>query len=187
MTEGNPPGMSHASALLHPRYWPTWIALGVLRIMEPLPFGFLVWLGNRIGGLVGRLPLRFVRIARRNLELCLPEQSVEERERHGYDSLPLYVREGAVIPMSERTDRPDHPYLDDLELVVFPGADASGVVVPVVREVRVTDPDGRTGVFTVELDAAGARARGSRADGWSLRSFGGGSSAAQGGTARLAW
>jgi KDO2-lipid IV(A) lauroyltransferase len=73
--------MSHASALLHPRYWPTWIALGVLRIMEPLPFGFLVWLGNRIGGLVGRLPLRFVRIARRNLELCLPEQSVEERER----------------------------------------------------------------------------------------------------------
>ena len=109
------------------------------------------------------------------------------RERHGYDSLHLYVREGAVIPMSERTDRPDHPYLDDLELVVFPGADASGAVVPVVREVRVTDPDGRTGVFTVELDAAGARARGSRADGWSLRSFGGGSSAAQGGTARLAW
>jgi KDO2-lipid IV(A) lauroyltransferase len=49
--------------------------------MEPLPFGFLVWLGNRIGGLVARLPLRFVRIARRNLELCLPEKSVEERER----------------------------------------------------------------------------------------------------------
>jgi Kdo2-lipid IVA lauroyltransferase/acyltransferase len=68
-------------ALFHPRYWPTWLALGALRVMEPLPFGFLVWLGNRIGGIVARLPLGFVRIARRNLELCLPEKSVEERER----------------------------------------------------------------------------------------------------------
>jgi Kdo2-lipid IVA lauroyltransferase/acyltransferase len=65
----------------HPSYWPTWIALGVLRVFEPLPFPVLVALGTLIGTVIVRLPLSFVRIARRNLELCLPELTVEERER----------------------------------------------------------------------------------------------------------
>jgi KDO2-lipid IV(A) lauroyltransferase len=73
--------MSQPTSLLHPRYWPTWLALALLRIMEPLPFPLLVWLGRRIGGLVGRLPLSFVRIARKNMELCLPTLPAEERER----------------------------------------------------------------------------------------------------------
>lgn len=67
--------------LAHPRYWPTWIALGVLRVLEPLPFVVLMWLGRRIGDVLVRLPLPFVDIARRNLGLCLPERSSEERER----------------------------------------------------------------------------------------------------------
>lgn len=68
-------------SLLHPRYWPTWLAMGVLRILEPLPFALLVWLGRQIGNVASLLPLRFVRIARRNLELCFPEQSATERKR----------------------------------------------------------------------------------------------------------
>jgi len=67
--------------LLHPRYWPTWLALGALRVLEPLPYPFLLWLGRAIGAVLVRLPLEFVHIARRNLELCLPELSREERER----------------------------------------------------------------------------------------------------------
>lgn len=67
--------------LLHPRYWPTWIALGALRLLEPLPYPLLIWLGRVIGAVLVRLPLGFVHIARRNLELCLPELSAEERER----------------------------------------------------------------------------------------------------------
>ena len=54
---------------VHPRYWPTWLALGILRVFEPLPFPLLVWLGRRIGEVIVRLPLGFVRIARRNLEI----------------------------------------------------------------------------------------------------------------------
>ncbi len=67
--------------LLHPRYWPTWLALGILRLFEPLPFPLLLWLGRRIGDLLCILPLSFVRIARRNLELCFPEKSTDERQR----------------------------------------------------------------------------------------------------------
>jgi len=56
---------------IHPRYWPTWLALGVLRVFEPLPFPLLVWLGRRVGGVTigGRAPLR---IQVRRLHLMLP-------------------------------------------------------------------------------------------------------------------
>jgi KDO2-lipid IV(A) lauroyltransferase len=84
---------------IHPRYWPTWLALGVLRVFEPLPFPLLVWLGRRVGGVIVRLPLGFVRIARRNLELCLPELPVAEREqilREHFRSLGVGIFETAI-------------------------------------------------------------------------------------------
>ena len=84
---------------IHPRYWPTWLALAILRVFEPLPFPLLVWLGRGIGALLARLPLGFVRIARRNLELCLPELSVDEREqilREHFHSLGIGVFETAI-------------------------------------------------------------------------------------------
>jgi len=67
--------------MLAPKYWPTWLALGFLRLFEPLPLGFLLRLGALLGSVLRFLPLRFVRIARRNLELCFPEMSKEERQR----------------------------------------------------------------------------------------------------------
>lgn len=69
------------AALLAPHYWPTWIGLGTLRLFEPLPFSLLLRLGALLGALVRILPVRFTRIARRNLELCFPELPAEERER----------------------------------------------------------------------------------------------------------
>ncbi len=83
----------------HPRYWPTWLALGILRVFEPLPFALLVWLGRRVGAVIVRLPLGFVRIARRNLELCLPEMSLTEREsilREHFRSLGIGIFETAI-------------------------------------------------------------------------------------------
>jgi alpha-D-xyloside xylohydrolase len=74
------------------------------------------------------------------------------RERHGFDSLPVYVREGAVLPLGEREDRPDTDHLDGLELVAHPGAsavlqvrvaDAVFEVHTTDDEVRATGPDGR--------------------------------------------
>lgn len=85
--------------LLRPRYWPTWLALGALRVMEPLPYGLLYWLGRRIGGLLARLPLSFVRIARRNIELCLPDLSAPERElllKEHFRSVGLGIFETAI-------------------------------------------------------------------------------------------
>lgn len=66
------------------------------------------------------------------------------RETHGFDSLPLYARPGAVIPWGARSDRPDYDYLEGLELRVFPGGVGT-------RTVTVTTPDGRTATFEVDL------------------------------------
>ncbi len=64
-------------------------------------------------------------------------------ERHGFDSLPLYVRPGAVIPWGAREDRPDYDYLDGLTLRVFPGGSGQA-------EITVTAPDGRAETFRVD-------------------------------------
>jgi KDO2-lipid IV(A) lauroyltransferase len=67
--------------LLSPRYWPTWAGLGVLRTLSLLPFRLQLAAGAALGAFLRRLPVRFVRIARRNIELCLPELGADERRR----------------------------------------------------------------------------------------------------------
>jgi Kdo2-lipid IVA lauroyltransferase/acyltransferase len=65
---------------LHPKYWPTWLGIGILRIFEPLPHSLLYRLGRGFGHLVYLFPSPFKRIARRNIELCLPELDAAARE-----------------------------------------------------------------------------------------------------------
>ena len=67
--------------LLAPRYWLTWAGLGLLRLVAFLPFGAIVRLGRLLGALLRHLPLSFANTARRNIELCLPELTPEEREQ----------------------------------------------------------------------------------------------------------
>ena len=67
--------------LLAPRYWPTWAALGVLRAVSLLPFTCLIVLGGALGAILRWLPVGFVRTARRNIELCLPELCAKRREQ----------------------------------------------------------------------------------------------------------
>nr|WSS65479.1 alpha-xylosidase [Streptomyces sp. NBC_01177] len=78
-------------------------------------------------------------------------------ERHGFDSLPLLVRDGAVLPWGADDQRPDGDWLDGLTLRVFgSGADAGSGS----GECTVTVPDlsGATAAsFRVVRDGAGAR------------------------------
>ena len=69
------------SRLLAPRYWPTWVGLGLLRLVALLPFAGVVCLGRCLGAGLRRLPTGLVPTARRNIELCLPELSQQQRER----------------------------------------------------------------------------------------------------------
>jgi len=67
--------------LLAPRYWPTWVGLLLLRLVVLLPYPLLLLVGRALGNFMRVLPLNFARVARRNMELCLPELSPAEREK----------------------------------------------------------------------------------------------------------
>jgi len=71
---------------------------------------------------------------------------VWRRETHGFDSLPLYVRPGTVLPWGAQTDRPDYDYHEGLTLRVFPGGSGEASVV-------VTSPDGVAQTYTADLAA----------------------------------
>lgn len=61
------------SRFLAPRHWPTWFALGVLRLFSLLPYRALLLLGNLLGSLFYRLLARRRHIVETNLRLCFPE------------------------------------------------------------------------------------------------------------------
>jgi alpha-D-xyloside xylohydrolase len=58
------------------------------------------------------------------------------RENHGFDSVPLLVRPGAVLPIGNRTDRPDYDYRDGITLRLH--SVAEGVTTVVVGDTTFT-------------------------------------------------
>ncbi len=66
---------------LHPRFWPLWLGLGLLWLLTRLPYPALLWLGRGLGSLMYRFARSRRSIAGRNLELCFPAWSAEQRER----------------------------------------------------------------------------------------------------------
>ncbi|MCU1477577.1 MAG: alpha-xylosidase [Subtercola sp.] len=87
-------------------------------------------------------------------------------EQHGFLTVPLYVREGAVLPIGARSDRPDYDYLDELTLAIYPGG-ASGA--ESVRTVTVTNPDGGSAQFTVSRSSTQVRVVSDSAKPWHIK------------------
>ena len=66
-------------ALLHPRYWLTWLGIGALWLVVLLPYPLLLRIGRLIGHLALCVMKRRASIAARNIELCFPE--LDEKAR----------------------------------------------------------------------------------------------------------
>lgn len=69
------------TAHLHPRYWLTWLGLGLLWAASRLPLAWTRPVGRGLGLLIGKLAGSRRRIVAVNLRLCLPERTEAERER----------------------------------------------------------------------------------------------------------
>lgn len=69
-----------ASRFLSPRYWPTWLLLGTMRISILLPHRMLLFLGATLGNLVYLLMRSRRRIAQINIDVCFPELTQEQRK-----------------------------------------------------------------------------------------------------------
>ncbi len=68
-------------ALLHPRFWPLWLGLGLLWLVVQLPYVWLLALGRALGALMYRFAKERRRIIETNLQLCFPQLSPPERQR----------------------------------------------------------------------------------------------------------
>ena len=90
-----------------PRYWPTWIGFGLLRLSCLLPLKWQIGIGKSIGRLAHRVGTERRAITRRNIELCFPELSETERDklaREHFESLGASVMEMALGRWSSDND-----------------------------------------------------------------------------------
>ncbi|MFT5178992.1 MAG: KDO2-lipid IV(A) lauroyltransferase, partial [Alteromonas macleodii] len=67
-------------SLLHPRYWLTWIWILLLFIVAQWPFRLQMWMGKHVGRSLYRLLNIRRHVAERNIELCFPEWSLQQRD-----------------------------------------------------------------------------------------------------------
>lgn len=72
---------SENTALLHPKYWPNWIGIGLLRVIGWLPFDWQLGLGARLGDLAYHLARDRKHIATTNIDLCFPELTSVQRQQ----------------------------------------------------------------------------------------------------------
>ncbi|MEU6037641.1 alpha-xylosidase [Actinomadura sp. NPDC047616] len=75
------------------------------------------------------------------------------RERHGFDSLPLLVRPGAVIPEGAVDDRPDYDHADGVTLRVYELPDGARVT----TEIPAPAGGGTAASFVTSRDGAAVR------------------------------
>ncbi len=70
-----------SAALSHPRYWPSWFSVGLLRLSATLPLAWQRTIGRGFGLLLYASTRERRDVARTNLRLCFPELSGRARER----------------------------------------------------------------------------------------------------------
>lgn len=66
---------------LAPRYWPTWLLLGFMRLCARLPFAWLLRTGSFIGMIFYCLSASRRRIAETNIGLCFPELNKAQQRK----------------------------------------------------------------------------------------------------------
>jgi KDO2-lipid IV(A) lauroyltransferase len=88
------------TGFLSPRYWPTWIGLGVLWLIVQLPYRVLYYLGQFLGHILLYLAKRRRHITETNIKLCFPELGIEQQNKlvlKNFQSTALAIFESAII------------------------------------------------------------------------------------------
>lgn len=83
----------------HPRFWPGWLGVGLLRLLVLLPFPLQLALGRILGRAIRHFARTRRRVVERNLETCFPEQTAQQRQallRGHFESLGISVFETAM-------------------------------------------------------------------------------------------
>jgi len=82
-----------------PRYWPTWLFLGWLKLTSLLPWQAAIALHRRLGRALWYLLPRSRRVVRRNLEICFPELTaaqIDSLARRHFENIGASLAEIAL-------------------------------------------------------------------------------------------
>jgi len=66
---------------LHPRFWSTWLGLSLMRLSIYFPVKMQLWAGYLLAFVMSPLMKDRKKIAQKNLELCFPELSEQQRQQ----------------------------------------------------------------------------------------------------------
>lgn len=119
------------SQLLAPRYWPTWLAIGVLQLIVHLPYRLQLAIGRAVGRAF-RTVSRYRRgIVATNLSLCFPEHSPAERlrlEKACFASLGCSLIETATGMWGPQRLLNKHGFITGLEHLEQAAQQGKGVI-----------------------------------------------------------
>ncbi len=130
MSESQAPRF-RASDYLAPRHWPTWLGLGVLRLLTLLPYSLLMGLGGPIGTLMYWLMGKRRHVVQRNIEECFPAFSQAERDaliREHFRNAGRTVFESALSWWASDSRLRPLAHLHGLENLEKAAADGKGVI-----------------------------------------------------------
>jgi KDO2-lipid IV(A) lauroyltransferase len=99
---GNDPKLERTPLyrFMGPRFWPIWLALGLIYIVSLLPYRVAMGMGRAIGRLAHFFSKRDKHIADVNIRMCLPELNDAERKqliRKHFESLGCTLFETAYV------------------------------------------------------------------------------------------
>jgi len=117
--------------LYAPRFWPTWLGLGLLRVMVWLPYRVQLSIGRSLGLLFLRVAHHRRRVAEMNLSLCLPDLDAGARRRllHAhFASLGIGLVETAMACWESRRRLQRLVKLDGFEHLQHALAQGRGVI-----------------------------------------------------------
>lgn len=114
-----------------PKYWPTWLALGCLRLICMLPHRAGLAVGRLFGRMVHRVGAARRAIVRRNIELCFPELSIAERDaltRRHFAALGMSVVEMGLGRWASDAKIADWSTVENIEYLTEPLEKGIGVI-----------------------------------------------------------
>jgi len=83
-------GLPFKLSLLHPKYWPTWLGLGLAAIFSTFPTSVRHRIGNKIGSYIYNNNKKRKHIVTTNLNVAFPELSETERNDMALAHLKIY-------------------------------------------------------------------------------------------------
>jgi KDO2-lipid IV(A) lauroyltransferase len=118
-------------ALLKPRYWPTWLLLGFMRVAILLPLGAQLAIGRVMGRTLRLTAPRRWHIALVNLERCFPEMGAAARRRlalRHFDSLGMAFMEFGLCWWASKERLERWGSVEGLEHLAAARAQGHGVI-----------------------------------------------------------